>query len=672
MEFKRKIFLNLLFLISSVSVSAWAEISIEIKGDEVIAIETDGSGAAPVKYTLGKTVKAQKGSRFYHWSKEEDSKRWLGQGKVDSGELDFLITQFEGQAAGGGYYGSLDSLDSSGFGTHVVAVDLPSELKGIKGTYPRKTIKDKIELARKLRESGYSFFQYDSNTWFNFIDPSALESIKPVLTDDFVKSNAFTQLSKLAMLETHGLIDLNHPEVQKQHPETVKIFRGLPLSPEERAKIWNQFLNYLYSRQDLGPKLARYFRPEITIELSQKIRESAPDFKMNSSTFEYLVRTGRQLGLDFESILGTKAPHRPKVSLLEFHPTEKAIPDILKLDPFGQKLARAMEFIDYNDLMLELAQGAGEPWRRYDTDGQRPLLERWVEATAKTPDGIAKGSTEQKLRINRILSGNPSADIRNTPIVAGGDIMVGAKGYYRITEFEKRALEANPYLSVEIIPDPTARKKQRLYLGRHEYPSAKTYRKFENLLSPELVTELRAAEAAGTLENSELTRKVLGFLIESVEKSDSGATGYGKYQKFLSIHPFSDYNGRTFRALYQAQNEKPLFLRDFDHDLFLKPEQFIPEALNGEGQLLAIRQKMLEEHARNPGSPRYYDIPELWRVAVESDLTPKDPSAFVRDVKAFYLSPENQDLIRKKKLFDFDKTIKNICVSRRIQMFLAQ
>jgi len=653
------------------SPAVWAEILVEIKGDEVFVTEKIPSSGISEKYSLGKLTTINKGTRFYHWGSDENIQRWKKQGRVDSGELDFLITQPEGQLAGGGFYGSKDPLDSMSFGKNAIAIELSSDLKGVRGSYP-SLITDKIELAKKLRAKGISFLNYNLHTWFNFIDPAALQTTAAVSSGDFLKSPAFDKWISLSALEKRGLIDLRLPEVQKRHRVFAKILLGQAINSKSKEEVWSQVEKGMNtSGSEFSPRLIQYFRPEIQAVIVDKVRRSAAELGTRTSwTYESYIRQGRGFGLDYSEILGATAPHRPKVPLVEIHPQLKDMPSISKLDPFGQKLARAMEFIDYNDLLLEMAQGKGEPWRRYDLPGQRPLLDRWIEATGPKLKDLSNDSLEMKLAVHRLISGDSSADIRGTPVVAGGDTIINGKGYYRVTELEKKALEANPYLTVDIIPDPSARPGQRLYLGRHEYPSAMNYKKFANHLSSDMLTELRAAEEAGQLTDPELTRKVLRHLLN--ESHTGMKTSLELYQTQMSIHPFADYNGRTFRAIYQRRSKKPLFLRDFDHDLLLAPQQFIPEAINGEGQLLAIRQKMLEEYSRNPASPKYYDIPEIWRVAVESELKPKDPADFVRQVKASYLNPENQNLIHQKKFFDFDIIIKKTCVSRRIEMFFKQ
>ena len=643
---------------------AWAEVTVEIKGDEVIAAEKDANGITKF-FSVGKVAKIEKGTRVFHWGDEDDIARWLTQGKVDSGELDFLVTQFARQAAGGGFYASVDALDSSDFGLKAVAVTLP-ELKGVHGPYP-DAIADKIELARKLREKGFSYISYHP-TWLNIIDSEPLQKISNPTTDDFLKSPSLAIFRSLGAIETRGLIDLNHPEIQKKQPIFSKIMTGQPINAAEKATAWQEVYPVLYYPPWIPRSVVKFFRSEIEQQITRQVQQQLKGASTSLVGYELMIRNGRQLGLDYDAILGSNATHKPKASLIEFHPQN--LPKLSKLDSFGQKLARAMEFIDYNDLMLELAQGAREPWRRYDTDGQRPMLDRWVEATDKkfTEDA---DSIDTKIALNRILSGNSTADIRDTQIIAGGDIMVNGKGYYRITELEKKALEANPFLTIEIIPDPSAKPPQKLYLGRHEYPSAKTYQKFAKYLTPELINELQAAQNAGKLESTPgLTQKVLRCLLEKTKTSSK--TPIEMYLLDMSIHPFPDYNGRTLRAVYQLQTEVPLFLRDFDHDLFLTHEQFIPEAINGEGQLMTIRQKMLDEYKKNPGNPKYYDVPELWQLAVETDLKPKDPVAFVRETKAFYLDPANQDLLRHKKLFEFDNTIRQVCVTRRLNSFLRE
>ena len=637
----------MLLLLALFAQLAWAEVTVEIKGDEVIAAEKDANGITKF-FSLGKIVKKEKGTRVFHWGSEEDSARWLNQGKVDSGELDFLINQFKHQAAGGGFYASFDALDSAGFGPQAVALELQTELKGVAG-YSSEII-DKVSLAHRLREKGLSYIAY-GGTWVNFIDPQALQSVGAPTLDEYAKAPSLKQFESLAIVEKRRLFDLNHPEFKKKQPIFQKIMTGKPIDAAEKAQAWNQVSIAMSYPAYIPPSVAKFFRPELEKRIAEMTQFGTIDAVLLPA-YETMIRAGRQLGFDFKTILGPKAPSIPKASLIEFHPDSRDFPNIAKLDAFGQKLARAMEFMDYDDLMSEMAKGASEPWRRYDADGARPLLDRWLEVTDQSFSVKKIKITDEILAFNRVLSENANAEIRDTPKIAEGDIVVNGKKYYRLTELEKQALESNKYLTVEIISDPTAKVGEKLYLGRHEYPSARTFHKFENLLTPELLEELKKAEADGNLDAPGLTRKVLQGLYEQKNGFQSALE---HYLEDLSLSLFTDHNEITARAMYQLRSAKPLFVRDFDRAIFMAPEHFIPEAINGEGQLMTIRSQMLDELKRNPTSPKYYDIPEFWQLAVETDLKPKDPAAFVSKTKAMVLDKLNQ-----------------ICVTRRLKSIIHQ
>jgi len=185
--------LNLILLLSILfGQLAWAEVSIELQGDEIYAIQKEANGFVNYR-KLGTVAKIKKGTRVFHWGDADDIARWLKNGRVDSSELDYLITQPEGQAAGGGFYVSSDALDTVEYGPKAVAVTLP-ELKGVRGHYPAD-FPYKIELARKLRENGFSYIDYHQ-TWMNIIDAQSLQTISVPVLEDFVKSQAFSQRLK--------------------------------------------------------------------------------------------------------------------------------------------------------------------------------------------------------------------------------------------------------------------------------------------------------------------------------------------------------------------------------------------------------------------------------------------------------------------------------------------
>lgn len=312
------------------------------------------------------------------------------------------------------------------------------------------------------------------------------------------------------------------------------------------------------------------------------------------------------------------------------------------LGDFGSKLLRSFEFIDLNDLLVAMARGDSAPWRRYDRPGLRPMLEKWETATGTSL------KDPSLLGVYRTLSEDAHGGLRGTPIVAGGDIIAYGKGYYRVTLRQARLLEDHPLLQVELLPDPWS-PNGRTYLGRHVYPCASTYRKFETLLSPKLRVKLRNAERTFDFADPNsplmqgLTREVLAELI-----AKSPSHPLKEYQHLIAVHPFPDFNGRTMRAWYQRRSGSPLFIRNWDSDLFESFSELAAEAAMGKAHLQAIRQALLNEQFRNPGFPAFYDISEPWMIAAGLSEMNRISPTFVSRAKEWFRDPNHANLVRMK------------------------
>jgi len=332
---------------------------------------------------------------------------------------------------------------------------------------------------------------------------------------------------------------------------------------------------------------------------------------------------------------------------------------------FAERLLRAMEYIDYPDILVAVAAGNGSPWQRYDKGERRigrntPFEDRWNKAIEFSPGT----STANDLRgIQGTLSETPNAEFRGTPIDhAGGDIDKDAfgHGFDRLTLKEAAELKANPLLSVTLKPDPynTARPGQTV-LAKYRYPSAGTWQKFRDLLSPALVEELEVATSKGLLEykledpNSvtpEFRRLNVKILHELVSVADDpGAPLHVRYQRLVSVHPFDDYNGRSLRLWYRAQNGgKPLFLLNFYCDLYCSEADFAAEAQRGQRALALLRSALAREAAAS-ADPKFYDtVPEFFSIVADTPA-PKDSRAFLSESKRWLLNPANSQRIDQKR-----------------------
>jgi hypothetical protein len=324
--------------------------------------------------------------------------------------------------------------------------------------------------------------------------------------------------------------------------------------------------------------------------------------------------------------------------------------DIPLKSDFGKKLWSSFEFIDVYDIAVNMANGYGnKPWEMYDEQGKAPLITRWQKATDPgTP-------IHSIIDLVKILGDDPSMDFRGHPILAGGDINKdnNGNGYYRITAKQRDALLANPYLVTEILPDPnTPTPDNPSFLGRHQYPSAATYTKFKDRLSPALQADLVAADQAGALKDitgdqfKTLTKRILKELSDAVDKST--LSPIERYHDRISIHVGADYNGRSTRANFKREAGHALFLTNFDLDLFSTPEDLAVLEKQGAAELAKIRSGLVRAETSNPGFPDFYRAPELWEVLEGYVPAPSDEPNFVKIEEGPFQDSLMREMIRTK------------------------
>ncbi len=325
---------------------------------------------------------------------------------------------------------------------------------------------------------------------------------------------------------------------------------------------------------------------------------------------------------------------------------------------FGEKYVRSFEFIDLSDLLVMITKGKAEPWTRYDTDNLGSLLNRWVLAT--DPNLTLN---DHPLNLFQIFSQNPRGQYRSHPIPAGGDIFVDGIGYYRVNQRQLSALKSNPYLVVESINDPSAGlSTETTFLARHHYPSVETFHRFEQKLSRPLAQELQTFESTRNFHDKEsndykrLNRLILSELIEAA----LGGNPTLEYQRLISIHPFSDFNGRSMRVHFQKRTGAPLFLRNFDDDLFLGPTEFMAKVENGIFEWKTIITALEKEMTRNPGFPDFYRVPEPWLIA--ADLDPgkiENGDELMYRMFDFFKEPDIRELVRQKRDLEFSNRLRS-------------
>ncbi|MBO9668555.1 MAG: HEAT repeat domain-containing protein [Bdellovibrio sp.] len=184
---------SLLFLVlmAAFSTTAWA-MDINLPGpvvavqdykvlknsnDVFLAKNKDGREVVLVKIgsdykQLGMIGKFRRGTELYHWGEgtPEQAASWDKAGRIDPTLLARLKKE-HGGAIGGGFYASLNNIDSINYGNVQIVIEMPKDVKALVKTADTSW----YQVIPDLEKLGISAIQHSSApTWFNFIDAEAL------------------------------------------------------------------------------------------------------------------------------------------------------------------------------------------------------------------------------------------------------------------------------------------------------------------------------------------------------------------------------------------------------------------------------------------------------------------------------------------------------------------
>lgn len=267
-------------------------------------------------------------------------------------------------------------------------------------------------------------------------------------------------------------------ELKTEFPKLHKLLSGQMLSKAEKEELTSfikESYSLLRSRTPLTEALMSQIGPDVRSHLLASFLKEQDESKKN-----VIIQASRSWGLDLsrldEGLVDTGSTLFPK----------GIIPPKSRLSSTAQDLLRSFEFIDFYDLLNGFATDNGNIIHAYDTPGKTPLIDRWKAAAMSSKDTDIES-------IHNLIEQTDSSKVRNQRIIAGGEIHVPGSdvGYYRLNERGLQTLKDNPYLTLTILDDPyQPNPGVKTYLVRHEYPSAYTFKRFENLLSEDLRNEL--------------------------------------------------------------------------------------------------------------------------------------------------------------------------------------
>jgi hypothetical protein len=390
----------------------------------------DATKTAEVMVGTFKTIKA--GEIFYHWSDQASYDEWTTKGLNQTG-FDALRSNFQNEAAGGGFYASRDPFNSSDYGVKCVEIHAPHDLKyfagGLSLTAPelallfpdQATVKRTSEegVAEILQTYGANVWEYSqqgtSMAWLNFMALDTIGTLKPVNIADQIASmsaGGAPDLIRWAYFDTKiGIpkieaVRLADPDVYAYYLEgnrdpalmarlRARIVAWIDLSATDAQKVAssmtfsfqlgsvaNQFSTDLAHASLEAPtflnSFRRDFRSDIVNAAIAKIAQLPPSTPQTAyqamnlkSNALFMGVPPTDIGLPGEGFSFAMMPTIKPRS----YPVPAPVPN-----PFGTKFQAAQSYLSLEDTVVAMAQGNSTPWTFYDEAGRAPFADRWTAA----------------------------------------------------------------------------------------------------------------------------------------------------------------------------------------------------------------------------------------------------------------------------------------------------
>lgn len=415
--------------------------------------------------------------------------------------------------------------------------------------------------------------------------------------------------------------------------------------------IYSEFSQAYFSA--FRSEVVKYLRHRLNLAIQSKLNSS----QMIQEVLKQI--TSLQVYEALDALAPAQIPSWSSNKNLAPHELKSTWNLLREKHPFSAKLLLSLLYIDYPDFLVEVSTNHSEPWNRYGVSDFRRYESLNITFERKHIAHSSPVVEVQQLH-QKITSDfqdfsqsglNKTSPIRDFDILAGGDLYPDAQGgYYRITQLQLERLNSNPFLAVETKADPHSQSKNPTVLARHWYASIRNYKKFESFLSDPLKAKLKAAEEKGILgqpqssEYKELTRNTIEALFQNALKMNANLeiNLTRVYQQAISIHPFTDFNGRSLRAYFWLKYDAPIFLTDLNLDLFLNDLEFYMEYDAGKKRIRHIQDAIFRELEQNPGFPRLYDLPEWFEILGNHSVS-------IESQKAKFRDPNVAQLIRQKR-----------------------
>jgi len=357
-----------------------------------------------------------------------------------------------------------------------------------------------------------------------------------------------------------------------------------------------------------------------------------------------------------------------------------------------------MQFIDGPSLVRAIRLFPQDPWQVFEPQKFGFYRDTWmtfVNGRMKDPEGknyitstdgfkygIAKNGkfgdgtsadawaqrqlTQVLPRLSKDLSGRPDVvPYRDEEVRAGGD-MEGRT--FVATPGQVKAMQANPYLVVNAAAQPDGN-----YFVYYYYPDpAHLNPALKSRVSPQLWADMTASTYAGADDpkfKAHCKQLIQDLVLDMFKRHYGQAVaistdstvkdGLSIILDMVSIHPFTDYNGRTTRfylaaaifesavkvsGAWQGGAAPSAFISDFD--LVTPKGDYAKQVLAGTSAVANLRAAMVAEFikaASNPsyGPPKHFDLP-AW------EQFPNDALAWARGSTNVAFGAGDWDTIRTR------------------------
>lgn len=455
---------------------------------------------------------------FFHWTKPETGMRWMVQGHINQGEVDFYNQPTEDlQAYGAGIYMASTPTSSEGFGEFCVVFKMragtlvytPEAVKNVLG---RDLNNDEItELGKKI-----PFIRDLNGDWFL----------------------------------THTAQNLGNIEYAGPYGGDAHMFRGTDqrtmLKAIEAAKPFGD-IGYIESFFHL-----MHYMDGISLQRAIRVAPSNPWSQFEPQLFENFRKLNQ--------------------SALE---TSVVSPEVATWAP------------------------------------NEPDKEKWANQQVKVKiPGLINS-----------LNNSKGAAFRGHQIRAGG---TNSGNTFLASPQELNVLLSNPYLTVHSQPDGSGFG----FLVSYDYPSIQSLAKLKPLLSADTYEQLEKHSAQSISNDRSLEVRLNQILIEDLLRNLMRDI-HGKaidpadfINRYISIHPFSDGNGRTGRLFLQehmnlvGRSLAPFYMSDLD--LLVSKETLTKVIEDSDKAYLNLQKAMLGELiSSNFGKKR---MPDYFKLKQFSEL----------------------------------------------------